>query len=170
MNYVTHGLGGAAAGVAVLIVTGVHTQPSEALVLGGAVLGALLPDIDHRRSWMGRRMPIVAYAASTTFKHRGFTHTPVFTALVAVIMGLGIATCRDPAMTGYISWFAKGLIPGMISHLILDTLNVQGIEWLWPYKKKFHIFSIRTGSWQESLFALGMFICVALEYNVLSNT
>ena len=49
--------------------------------------------------------------------------------------------------------YAFPFILGYISHLISDSLNPTGVNWLWPWNpEKIGIASIRTGSEEEMLF------------------
>ena len=145
MTAKTHILGGILAGELVCI-AGISTAVSAPALLAGAVAGSLLPDIDHRGSKISRsgaagRVASLAVSAVTT--HRGVIHTPAF------ILALG-------AVLGAASFFADwtlgpalllGLMVGMLSHLVLDTLNPSGIMWFWPIsRKRFHLASIRTNS------------------------
>ena len=57
--------------------------------------------------------------------------------------------------------FLTGFIPGMFSHIILDTLNVQGIMWLWPVSdNRISLLPITTNSIFEGMLCalLGFFI------------
>ncbi|VEB43121.1 Inner membrane protein ydjM [Chromobacterium violaceum] len=45
------------------------------LLLAGGLAGSLLPDIDHPKSWLGRRIPFLSRPISYLFGHRGITHS-----------------------------------------------------------------------------------------------
>src|SRR3954470_24677763 len=47
----------------------------EPVALGLAVLGSLLPDIDHPKSWVGKRVWPVSLVCAKLFGHRGMTHS-----------------------------------------------------------------------------------------------
>lgn len=160
MNYITHSLGGVAAGLLVISAGNTIEPVQQAAIMGGAILGSLFPDIDHRRSWIGHKLPLVADVAAGLFKHRGAIHTPVFIFVVSIVLGLlnwgwmhelsFLATC-----------FIRGFIPGMVSHLVLDTLNVQGIMWMWPISdKRLHILNIRTNSIMETVTCVLLAVCL----------
>ncbi|MBN7772784.1 metal-dependent hydrolase [Clostridium aminobutyricum] len=156
MNYITHSLGGAAAGVMVINAMGVNEPTQQSAILTGAVLGSLFIDIDHKKSWIAHKIPLLANAASGLFKHRGVIHTPVFVAIVSIILGV-LDWSWLHEWNVFAPYFIRGFIPGMMSHLVLDTLNVQGIMWLWPISnKRFHLLRIRTNSMME------MAVCVVL--------
>src|ERR1700734_2043090 len=54
-----------------------HAAPFQPVYLGLAVAGSLLPDIDHPKSWVGRRTRPVSTAIASTFSHRGITHSAI---------------------------------------------------------------------------------------------
>lgn len=167
MNYITHSLGGAAAGM-IAISAGAVIEPShQAGIMAGAVLGALFVDIDHRRSWAGHKLPVCAAIMSGIFKHRGPIHTPVFIVATGIILIMLNQTALQE-FTPYSTYFIMGFIPGMLSHLVLDTLNVQGIMWLWPvWKKRLHLLPIRTNSMMETVVCVLMAACIYGEFRFL---
>ena len=102
-----------------------------------AMVGSLLPDIDHSASTLGKFLPLHWF-----LKHRGFTHSLL---ALALTMGLG-AWYLSPGN-------ALALSIGYASHLVLDCLNRQGCPLLWPAKKYYRLMSIRCGSIFEYLVA-----------------
>lgn len=91
----------------------------------GTVLGSLLPDIDHKKSFLGSiiHLPI---------KHRTLTHSLLFLFLTSIIVlqfNLSIAL---------------GLFLGIGSHLFLDMLPIKskGICLFYPSKKRYSFFHI----------------------------
>ncbi len=98
-----------------------------------ALASALLPDLDHPRSLLGRQLPWISGPLSRLFGHRGFTHS-----LLAVGMGVwGLAQVEAP-------WLLSGavkdaLIVGYLSHLLGDWLTPMGIPLLWPWRRRFRL-------------------------------
>lgn len=127
--------------------------------VGSAVVGSLLPDIDHPGAMISKQNRLskaVSYGVHAVAGHRGFTHTVMFAALVSILplliqdlIGvLGIAV-------------AAGLFTGCLSHLFMDTLNPTGVMWLFPVKSKyFHMMRIRTGSGGETIVFLLLAVAV----------
>lgn len=153
MNYITHALGGVAAGLVVISTTGIQDPIQKTTVMTGAVLGSLFADIDHPKSWIANKVSVIGSIISSLFKHRGFLHTPLFVLITWALISYAIPIWlyRSVELCRVIL-FCKGFIPGMLSHLILDTLNVQGIMWLFPIStKRLHILSIRTGGVGEAV-------------------
>ncbi|MCP6617940.1 metal-dependent hydrolase, partial [Klebsiella pneumoniae] len=58
----------------------------DAASLGLAVLGALLPDIDHPKSWVGKRTRPVSNVIGWIFGHRGITHSALAVAACFVLL------------------------------------------------------------------------------------
>ena len=115
-----------------------------------ALASALLPDLDHPRSLLGRQLPWISGPLSRLFGHRGFTHS-----LLAVGMAVwGLAQVEAP-------WLLSGavkdaLIVGYLSHLLGDWLTPMGIPLLWPWRRRFRLpgLPIRSGGGYERAFCL----------------
>lgn len=164
MTYGTHMLGGALLSIAVMTAAGTD-QSAAAGILGGAVVGALLPDIDHTRSKISKSnlgTSIVSDIVSLFTKHRGIIHTPICMIILAMLCSiLMVVVPKD--MHAIAVEIAEGILIGYFSHLLLDTFNPGGIMWLYPISKKyFHIAQIKTGTIGEVLVAGGMTLVLAL--------
>ena len=145
MTAKTHILGGVLAGE-LLCAAASAPVDNAAVLLAAAAAGALLPDIDHhnskvsRSSKAGRVASSVACALTT---HRGVIHTPVFILLCGAVLG-ALSFFADGLPGGAL---IAGLLVGMLSHLVLDSLNPSGIMWLWPVsRKRIRFAKIRTSS------------------------
>jgi inner membrane protein len=81
-----------------------------------------LPDIDHPKSKIGRRLFFISWPISIFFKHRGFFHS-IFPALIlfAVLYYFGYA------------FFAYAVAIGYLAHLIGDAVTREGINFLHPF-------------------------------------
>ena len=88
---------------------------------GLAILGSLLPDIDHAGSIIGKKIPFF----SIFLKHRGITHS---------LLALVIAYLISP-------WLALGYG----SHIGLDMLTHSGVQFMFPLKGMQGLKIIRTG-------------------------
>lgn len=148
MQAATH-LAGAALTAAVARGFGFEIGPPEVLML---VVGSLLPDIDTTTSGAGKFLKPLSGWIESRFGHRTVTHSLVFTVLVAALcLPFGVPV-------------ALALLYGVLSHLLLDALNVNGVPLLWPARLMFWFWPsramrIRYGSSAESGLAL---ICVVL--------
>ena len=120
------------------------------------IFGALLPDIDHPKSKLGRKIPILP----KLLKHRGMTHSIFGCVLSATLLFLLLN------FIGIGAWSVAvmALLLGFTSHLVLDSLNPTGIHWLRPFHKLHVKGPIGTGGIGESavfvllVFALGFLL------------
>jgi inner membrane protein len=117
-----------------------------------AVGGALLPDIDHPHSWVGRRVRLISRPLAATVGHRGFTHSllAVFVCFLALRWhGLSRAVV-DPVVVGY------------LSHLGADLLTSSGLRLAWPLPRRYAIPLCTTGSPAEPVIVMGLVIWVGV--------
>jgi len=139
-------------GVAVGLATAndVRSPALFAGIVAAAVIGALLPDIDHPGSRISRRLPIVGLPFQLLCGHRGFTHSLV--GLVGLLLTL--ATLRAPV------WLAMAGLFGYASHIVADMMTVNGVQLLWPIRWRLQFLpqriAIRTGSNFEPLAAFAV--------------
>ncbi|HLQ96711.1 MAG TPA: metal-dependent hydrolase [Pseudogracilibacillus sp.] len=115
----THIVGGTASCVAVAAITSYDPVP---LITAGAV-GGLLPDICHRGSTIGRKVPLLSILVSKIFGHRTFTHSLLFLALIGIALEV-----FSPYEAVNI-----GILVGMASHFVLDAVTKDGIKLLYPW-------------------------------------
>lgn len=85
-----------------------------------AVLGSLLPDVDHENSKINRMMPLTRWIP-TLFKHRGFFHS--------IFPAIGIWALFH--FTGY-DIIGIPLAVGYLAHLLSDCLTRMGCNLLYP--------------------------------------
>lgn len=142
-----------------------------AVEIGGWVavlIGSLLPDLDHPKSFLGRRLPFVSIPLSRWLGHRGFTHS-LLAALFFIILSY-FAFQMKPVTLRYTlsSWHLHGtlypswliaLSVGYLSHLMGDWLTVGGIPLLWPHRERFRApFFFATGQSGEYLVDLSLIL------------
>lgn len=110
-------------------------------MLGLAVFGALLPDIDHPKSWVGKVLRPFSTICARVFGHRGVTHS-----LLAVI------GCALLLLSQDVPWgITAPLVVGYISHLAADLLTPAGLRLAWPLRGTYALPICRTGSPFEPL-------------------
>jgi len=123
----------------VLVASGTGTHDWRAF--GVAAAASLMPDLDHPKSWLGRRLPFISYPVAALFGHRGITHSLL--AVVAAVM----------AWSAELGWMGPPLALGYLSHLAADALTPQGVPLLWPIKRRFGLSLCATGGVMERLVA-----------------
>ncbi|WP_254073084.1 metal-dependent hydrolase [Acidisphaera sp. S103] len=123
-----------------------HVSALDPIYLGLAVAGSLLPDIDHPKSWVGRRTRPVSTAIASTFSHRGITHSAL------AVVGLTMLLLH----AGYRRGGVSALVVGYLSHLAADMLTPQGLRLAWPLRGTWGLPLCRTGSAAEPLIVTAM--------------
>ncbi len=125
------------ASFAALLHTTIH--PVSLAIATGA---ALLPDLDHPQSLLGRRLWFISKPLSKLVGHRGVTHS-----LIAVMISMW-ALFNAGANTMLVG----PLVIGYLSHILGDLLTKSGVPLFWPWKQKITVPLLwRTGSGAESV-------------------
>ncbi len=142
----TH-LAGAALTASLLRGFGIEVGPLEALALAW---GSVLPDVDTTTSGPGKFVRPLSAWIERRFGHRTITHSLLFL-LVLAALTWPLEPGRHALRAAFL-W-------GWASHLLLDTLNVNGVPLLWPLRLQFWFFPsrslrIRYASPQEATLAL----------------
>jgi len=133
----THSVFGIFLTLVILAVFGVQWSLHWTIILF-AILGAIIPDIDHPKSYIGKIFYFISAPIERRYGHRTITHSlvgwAIFTVLFAVIIGL-ISLLPQISAWGWtnlpIRWIAAFSISYM-SHLILDMFNRRGSQMFWP--------------------------------------
>jgi len=154
----THIIGGIAAGLALEQVS----NYDPLVIVSASVIGALLPDICHTGSKIGRTFPLISKVIHNIFGHRSFTHSLLFLFLIGLLMN------------NYISneSFKAGILIGMMSHYILDMATKKGIKLLFPLNVNVRFpVTTRTGSKAENIVTILLTVlCVYLGFETISHS
>ncbi len=111
------------------------------------VLSGSLPDIDHAKSKIGRKLFLISWLVNLFFGHRKLIHSVWFATLFSFLIKLGFGNYWIPFFIGY------------LSHLFSDALTKQGIYFFYPIKFKISGF-ITTNGFIEKVF---LFILIILN-------
>jgi len=132
-----------ALGIAAWLVAAPHLGlPAAApACLGLAVLGALLPDIDHPKSWLGKRVRPLSTTVASMLGHRGITHS----AVAVVVCAWALLHSGAPR------WVVDPVAVGYLSHLAADMLTPQGLRLTWPLRRTWALPLCKSGSPFEPL-------------------
>jgi inner membrane protein len=133
----THSVFGIFLTLIILAVFGVQWGLHWTIILF-AILGAIIPDIDHPKSIIGKLFYPISAPLERRYGHRTITHSligwAISTVLFAVFIGL-ISFIPLIAEVGWgdlpIRWIAAFSI-SYFSHLILDMINRRGSQMFWP--------------------------------------
>ena len=133
--------------------------------MGLVLLGALLPDIDHPGSSIGRILFFLSQPLERMWGHRTVTHS---------LLALGaVALASSPLLLfSRIWWFC--LLLGYLSHLLIDASNKTGVPLFWPSKSVCVFpyadrFRIATGSMKGEGVLLIFLIILLGMYMPVSN-
>lgn len=103
-------------------------------IIPGALLTALLPDIDHPKSVLGQRLRWISRPIARAFGHRGFTHS-----LLAIAAGIYFIRYQLPADWPIPTDAYHAMLIGYLSHIAADMLTSAGVPLLWPCRWRFCI-------------------------------
>ncbi|MBS9433238.1 MULTISPECIES: metal-dependent hydrolase [Photorhabdus] len=138
-------------------------------MLPGVLLTALLPDIDHPNSTLGRLFRFISIPVAKLCGHRGFTHS-----LLALILGITLFWLKIPEEWLIPTDFFHAMIVGYLSHLIADMLTPAGVPLLWPIKIRFCLPVLgKQGNKKAERFISALLIVIAIflpkdiEYSIL---
>lgn len=115
-----------ATGMAIVYDIGGNAVSAAFVASGGAIVGSLLPDIDHPQSFLGRRLKWLSKPINRLWGHRSITHSLI---LIGGMMSI-LTFMSQEAM-------AFGLGVGMLGHVIIDLCcRGAGVAFLYPFYPK----------------------------------
>jgi len=117
--------------------------------------GSLIPDMDHKNSWINNRLKISKVLPYFT-EHRGVMHS--------LILGFGMLAF---VWIVFDKIYAVPLFIGFVSHILIDGLTPSGVNFLHPLGELHLRGFIDTGSWKESIIFLLILIFSILQINRL---
>ncbi len=123
-----------------------HLPIIDPVYLGLAVAGSLLPDVDHPKSWVGRRTRPISTTLASALGHRGVTHSAIAVVALSTLLW----------QAGYRRGGISALSIGYLSHLAADMLTPQGLRLAWPLRGTWGVPLCRTGSPMEPLIVTGL--------------
>lgn len=111
--------------------------------MGVALVGGLLPDIDHPKSWIGKRIPILPSLIYQLSGHRGWTHS-LFALLAYALLVGGVCwgLTRNVALSMLIG---GGAAAGFGAHLAGDFITNRGVPLFWPVRARVGMPVCNTG-------------------------
>lgn len=154
----THLFTGLVLGIPIGIATLMASEPEIAVAtFATTAVGSIYPDIDNPKSMLGSKIKPISFLINKIFGHRNFIHSPFNLLLISILFSILFITGGKQQF--FLPLF--GFCLGFLLHLILDTVTVGGISWLYPFsKKRFHWTRMRTGGMGEKIFIAGTLICI----------
>lgn len=144
MQYHTHLAFGGMVGLAAAEYLPIGVGENDLILYGsGLLMGALLCDIDHPKSKISNKIPILPDVISLVFKHRTFFHSLLFLALLSLLYSV------------LPSILVTGLMIGVASHMLGDMMTSQGIQLFFPFGGYISLpLTFRTGGIVEQVLFL----------------
>lgn len=142
-------------------INGLNSVPNQAIILSiillASTFGALLPDIDHKGSKIGRMFPFISYPLSQAFGHRTLTHS------LTLFVPLFLIVTSVTTIYGY-SWIGIAFLLGYFSHIVLDLFTPKGLLLFYPFlKTSFKSpVTIPTGGLYEYIFRMVLIFCLGI--------
>jgi inner membrane protein len=135
-------------GVAAWMIAAPHLgfSPYAPVSVAVAAGAALIPDVDHPKSWIGRRMRPLSSELAKLLGHRGATHS-----LLAIFGCVWLL-----ASHGMPRGILAPMSVGYLSHLAADMLTPGGLRLAWPLRGTWSLPLCRTGSWAEPVIVVGL--------------
>ena len=129
MHYLTH----ATVGANVIWLSLLADTIDERIIILGAAgaIAALLPDIDATAAKIHFLGGGVLGVFRGGFIHRGFFHS--------LLAGVAVFILSFIFLRHYQPLLPLAIALGYISHPFIDGLNYGGVQYFFPYRKKFHI-------------------------------
>lgn len=122
------------------------------LFIATAMAASMLPDLDHLKSFIGKKLEFIAITINFFFKHRGILHNLILITIICFFIYLQNKEIAIAVLVGY------------TSHLILDALTKKGIQPLYPLKLRIKGF-FKTKSFLEEI--LFLILIAAIVYQLL---
>tara|TARA_Y100000034_G_scaffold135826_1_gene209337 strand:- start:428 stop:871 length:444 start_codon:yes stop_codon:yes gene_type:complete len=118
------------------------------------LLTAMLPDIDHPQSKLGRKFWMISKPFNFLFGHRKLFHSLLIPVVLSFVVWWFFNDWWKPIFLGY------------FSHILIDGFTLDGINFIYPIKQLRLQGFIETGKKQETVL---FWFFVALDVIILFN-
>ena len=149
---------------------------SDSTYVATCVFASILPDIDHRKSIIGKIFFPISKYLDRNFGHRTITHSlAVFIPLILLVLFLEL-NFLNPLTNSTGNPYFLIFTFAYFSHLILDMLTVQGIPLFYPIMKNPCVIPanptlrFRSGNLKSEAMALFFFTMILVSaYDLFAN-
>lgn len=118
------------------------------------LIGSILPDLDHPKTKLGRKIPFLSYPIYWLFGHRTFTHSLIFVIISWMIAKIVVVVFQFDDL------YAYAIASGILSHIIGDMITKKGVPLFYPLKKNIRFFiTFKTGGVIEKIIAVVLVVC-----------
>jgi len=129
-------------------------------IITGGILTCLLPDIDHPKSILGKRIKWLSIPIAQILGHRGFTHSILAIILCLILFRLQLSQFKIITIDVF-----HGMILGYISHIIADMLTPAGVPLLWPCSFRFRFPILSSNKIERFICTIMLIIAIQYNYN-----
>jgi len=129
-----------------------YSFTNKILFMTALIIGSILPDIDHPKSRLGRKIKPIAYLFSFLFGHRGLLHAIWIPASLLIVH-----------YYFYSNILLFALAIGCISHLVSDSFTVQGINFIHPFQKLHVSGFVETGGFVEMIILVLILVGIVVK-------
>ena len=141
-------------GLLVALVLEKYLPVQNSLIYFSLVLfGALLPDIDHPKSFIGKRFKILSKIISFFAGHRGILHSALFAVVLCGVLYKFVGP-----------FYGISLFVGYLSHIVSDAFSQEGINFLYPFANLHLRGFIKVGSSGETVLFLFLIVLIILQF------
>lgn len=175
----THSVFGIFLTLIILAVFGIQWSLHWSIIMF-AIIGAIMPDIDHPRSVIGKLFPYISIPLERKYGHRTITHSfigwGIFTAIFAFIVFFAALVFVFLLKADVWIWelaprWTAAFSISYFSHLILDMFNRRGSQMFWPDPSRDVIpknpkFRPESGSRVELFIFLILFVLMLFAFPV----
>ncbi len=120
------------------------------------LISAAIVDIDVTNSKIGKKFWVFSKIFNFLFKHRTLFHSLLFAVILSFVVWFFFEQIWMPVFLGY------------SSHILLDSLTIEGINFIYPFKQLRLSGFIETGKTKELiLFFLIIMIDMLLLFQIL---
>lgn len=134
-NYKTHEIAGISIAIIIIFIIyniGNVNYINFLLILLGAYIGSLLPDLDSQGSYISNKTKPFSTLTNNIFTHRGMTHSLIFWMILNIVMIIGANILLESFRINSI-YLVIGLSFGYLSHLLMDSLTKSGVKLFYPF-------------------------------------
>ncbi|MFI4846888.1 MAG: metal-dependent hydrolase [Candidatus Makana argininalis] len=121
-------------------------------IIPGVLLTCLLPDIDHPKSFLGKKIKWLSVPLNKVLGHRGFTHSLFILVLFIFFFKINIFLKKNIPIDSF-----QSMIIGYISHIISDILTPLGVPLFWPFKFRFVLPLLNKNKYKEKILCIFLF-------------
>jgi len=134
-----------------LIIKNIIPTGNVYIFFGLVLLGAVLPDIDSPNSFISNKLFLLKPFTLLT-KHRGIFHS-----LIGALILPGLVFYLISRTYGF------ALFLGYVSHLLIDGLTLEGVNFLHPISKLHLSGFVETGKLLEHIILIGLVLIILLN-------